>query len=151
MNVIFFLELFIFLVCQRWPPPPAYLPINIAVPTLSSINHHLYIALSNLFIELPILDILCCPGKIIKPGCGSALFSKRCTFGSKSGTKSLVRLYQAKFAKTVPKHLKVCHIWLIKSLTNLMFSYIFCSHNSSRIFQKWIFTFLPAIGKYSLL
>ena len=27
------------------------------------------------------------------------LFSKRCTFWSKSGTKSLVRRYQAKFAK----------------------------------------------------
>ena len=42
------------------------------------------------------------------------LFSKRCTFGSKSDTKSLVRRYQAKFAKTVSQHLKVCHIWLIK-------------------------------------
>ena len=30
------------------------------------------------------------------------LFSKRCTFGSESGTKSLVRRYQVKFAKTVP-------------------------------------------------
>ena len=29
------------------------------------------------------------------------LFSKRCTFGSKSGTKSLVRRYQSKFAKNV--------------------------------------------------
>ena len=55
-------------------------------------------------------------------------FSKRCTFGSKSGTKSLVRQYQAKFAKTVPENLKVCHIWLIKFLK--MFSYIFYSHNS---------------------
>ena len=32
------------------------------------------------------------------------LFSKRCTFVSKSGTKSLIRRYQAKFAKTVPEH-----------------------------------------------
>ena len=39
------------------------------------------------------------------------LFSKRCTFGSKSGTKSLVRRYQAKFAKTVPDHLKVAVIF----------------------------------------
>ena len=43
----------------------------------------------------------------------SKLFSKRCTFGSKSGgTKSLVRRYQARFAKTVPEHLSICHIWL---------------------------------------
>ena len=42
------------------------------------------------------------------------LFSKRCTFGSKSGTKFLVRQYQANFSKTVPEHLKVCHIWLTK-------------------------------------
>ena len=41
------------------------------------------------------------------------LFSKRCTFGSKSETKSLLRWYQAKFAKTVPEHLKVCHILYI--------------------------------------
>ena len=41
------------------------------------------------------------------------LFSKRSSFGSKSGTKSLVRRYQAKLAKTVPEHLKVCHIWLL--------------------------------------
>ena len=34
-------------------------------------------------------------------------FSKRCIFGSKSGTKSLVRRYQAKFANSVPEHLKV--------------------------------------------
>ena len=39
-------------------------------------------------------------------------FKKRGTFGSKSGTKSLVRRYQAKFAITVPEHFKVCHIWL---------------------------------------
>ena len=44
-------------------------------------------------------------------------FQKRCTFGSKSGTKSLVP--QAKFAKTVPEHLKVCHIWLIKLNINI--------------------------------
>ena len=48
------------------------------------------------------------------------LFSKRCNFGSKSGTKSLVRRYQAKFAKTVAKteHLKVCQICLIKFKKN---------------------------------
>ena len=44
------------------------------------------------------------------------LFSKRCTFGSKSGTKSLVRRYQAKFTQTVSEYLEVCHIWLIKFL-----------------------------------
>ena len=33
---------------------------------------------------------------------------------SKSGTIPLVRRYQAKFAKTVPEHLKFCHIWLIE-------------------------------------
>ena len=38
------------------------------------------------------------------------LFSKRCTFGSLK-TKSLVRRYQAKFTKTAPDHLKVCHTW----------------------------------------
>ena len=37
------------------------------------------------------------------------LFSKRCTFGPKSGTKSLVRRYKAKFSKTVPEHLKGWH------------------------------------------
>jgi len=52
------------------------------------------------------------------------LFSKRCNFGSKSDTKSLVRRYQAKFSKTVPEHLKVCHIWL-KFKKQLMFRYIF--------------------------
>ena len=46
------------------------------------------------------------------------LFS-RCTYVSKRGTKSLVRRYQAKFAKTVLKHLKVCHIWLIKKKKTL--------------------------------
>ena len=76
-------------------------------------------------------------------------FSKWCTFGSKSGTKSLVRRYQAKFA--VPEHLKVRHIWLITFLKKLMFSYTFYSHNSNRPFQYWIFTFLPDKGKYSLL
>ena len=40
--------------------------------------------------------------------------SKSCTFGSKSGTKSLVRRYQAKFAKTILEYWKVCHIWLKK-------------------------------------
>ena len=33
-----------------------------------------------------------------------------------------------KISKSVPEHLKVCHIWLIKK--NLMFSYISFSHNS---------------------
>ena len=47
------------------------------------------------------------------------LFSKRCIFESKSGTKSLVRRYQDKLVKTVPDHLKVCHIWLIKFKTKL--------------------------------
>ena len=42
------------------------------------------------------------------------LFSKRCTYGSKSRTKSLVRRHQAKFTKTVPEYLKVCHILLIQ-------------------------------------
>ena len=55
------------------------------------------------------------------------LFSKRCTFGSKSGTKSLVRRYPAKFRKTVPEHLKVCHIWLINSKKKLCLV-IFFSH-----------------------
>ena len=63
------------------------------------------------------------------------------TFGSKSGTKSLVRRYQAKFAKTVPDHLQVCHIWLIKCLKKIMFSYIFYSQNSIVSFQQWIFTY----------
>ena len=62
------------------------------------------------------------------------LFSKRCTFWSKRGTKSLVRRYQAKFAITVPENLKVCHIWLIQFLIKLMFSYIIYSHNSNRPF-----------------
>ena len=38
----------------------------------------------------------------------SKLFSKRCTFGPKSGTKSLVCRYQPKFAKTVPELLSIC-------------------------------------------
>ena len=42
------------------------------------------------------------------------IFSKRCIFGSKSDNKFLVRRYLAKFAKTVPEHLKVWHIWLIQ-------------------------------------
>jgi hypothetical protein len=58
------------------------------------------------------------------------LFSKRCTLWSKSGTKSLVYRYQAKFAKIVPEHLKVCHIWLIQFKKQLMFSYTFYSYNS---------------------
>ena len=41
-------------------------------------------------------------------------YSKSWTFGLKIGTKSLVHRYQIKFPKTVPKHLKVCHLWLIK-------------------------------------
>ena len=49
------------------------------------------------------------------------LFSKNCTFGSKSGTKSLVRRYKAKFTKTVPEHLKVCYVWLIKFKKQLMY------------------------------
>ena len=67
------------------------------------------------------------------------LFSKRCTFGSKSGTKSSVRRYQgqAKFSKTVYEHLKVCHIWLTKNpKNNLSFSYICYSHNSIRPFHS---------------
>ena len=69
--------------------------------------------------------------------------TKRCTFGSKIGTKSLVRRYQAKFAKTVPEHLKVCHIWLIKS-KKIMFSYIFIN-----IIQLILFSIenLPIAGK----
>ena len=59
--------------------------------------------------------------------------SKRWTFGSKSDTKSLVRRYQAKFAKTVPEHLMVCHVWLIKFVKKLMFSYIFHSHNQIKV------------------
>ena len=54
------------------------------------------------------------------------LYSTSCTFGSKSGTKSFVRRYQAKFAITVPKHLKVCHIWLHRIQKH---NYIFYSHN----------------------
>ena len=37
-------------------------------------------------------------------------YFKKVHFWVKSGTKSFVRQYQAKFAKTVPEHLKVCHI-----------------------------------------
>ena len=48
----------------------------------------------------------------------SKLFSKSGTFGSKNGTKSLVRRYQAQFAKIVSEYLKVCHIWLIKFFLN---------------------------------
>ena len=35
-------------------------------------------------------------------------------FWVKSGNTFLVCRYQAKFAKTVPEHLTVCQIWLIK-------------------------------------
>ena len=51
---------------------------------------------------------------------------KKVHFWIKSGIKSLVRRYQAKFSKSVPEHLKVCHIWLVKK----MFSYISYSHNA---------------------
>ena len=53
------------------------------------------------------------------------LFLKRCTFGSNSGTKSLVRRYQAKFAKTFPEHLKVSHIWLEKKTKKNLCLFIF--------------------------
>ena len=45
--------------------------------------------------------------------------------GSKIGTKSLVRPYQAVFAKTVPEHLKVRHIWLTKFLFKLLLDTFF--------------------------
>ena len=38
---------------------------------------------------------------------------KKVHFMVRNVTKSSVSRYQAKFAKTVPEHLKVCHIWLI--------------------------------------
>ena len=47
------------------------------------------------------------------------LFSKSCTFGSKSGTKSLVRRYQAKFAKTVIDVPKVQCLFLTQKCTFL--------------------------------
>ena len=55
------------------------------------------------------------------------LFSKSCTFGSKSGTKSLVRRYQAIFAKTVPEHLKIfknliCQIWKTSKCSGTVFA-----------------------------
>ena len=80
---------------------------------------------------------LCCAVHISWARTFRRLFSKRCTFGSKRGIKSSARRNQAKFAKTVPKHLKVCLIWLIKLKKNkLMSSYIFIySHNSIVSFQ----------------
>ena len=72
------------------------------------------------------------------------LFSKRCTFGSKSSTKSLVRRHQAKFSKTVPEHLKIRHIWLINSENNLCLVIFFI-----RIIQLSLFSnaYLPIAGK----
>ena len=72
------------------------------------------------------------------------LFLKGCSFGSKSGTKSLIRRNQAKVAKTAPEYLKVCHIWLIKFKKQLMFSYIFI-----HIIQLSLFSseYLPIAGK----
>ena len=65
---------------------------------------------------------------------GLLVLSKRCTLGSKSVTKSLVRGYQAKFAKTTPEHLQVCHIWP-KFFFKNFFLYIFYLHNSIVSFQ----------------
>ena len=55
----------------------------------------------------------------------SKLFSKRCTYGSKSGTKSLVRRYQAKFAKTVPEHWRSVIFGLSFFLNKLCFVIFF--------------------------
>ena len=52
-------------------------------------------------------------------------FQKGALLGQK--VTSLLRRYQA-FVKTVPEHLKVCHIWLIKFKKKIMCSYIFFSH-----------------------
>ena len=63
------------------------------------------------------------------------LFTKRCIFGSKSGTKkSSVRRHLAEFAKTVPELLKFCHIWLIKLFKKCLV--IFLIH----IIQLFIFS-----------
>ena len=49
-------------------------------------------------------------------------FQKRCTFGSKSGTKSLVLWYMAKFSKNVPEHFKRDNwIMRIKNITKHKF------------------------------
>ena len=48
------------------------------------------------------------------------LFSKRFTFGSKSGTKSLVRWHQAKFTINVPEHWRSVIVWLIHFFLKIM-------------------------------
>ena len=70
------------------------------------------------------------------------LFSKRCTFGLKSVTKSLVRRYQAKFAKIVPDHLKVCHIFIKSKKKTYVIFFI-------HIIQLSLFTseYSPIAGK----
>ena len=75
------------------------------------------------------------------------LFSKRCTFGSKGGTKSLVRWYQTKFAKTAPERLKVCHTYLAYKMPkkNLCLVIFFIHIIQLSIFSNEYY------GKYSLL
>ena len=60
-------------------------------------------------------------------------FQKGALSGSKSGTKSLVLIYQAKFAKTVHEHLKAVIFGL--SFFFYIFSFMLYSHNSIVSFQ----------------
>ena len=70
--------------------------------------------------------------------------SKSRTSGSERGTKSLIRRYQAKFAITVPEHLKVCHICLMKFKHKLCLVIIFI-----HIIQLSLLSseYLPIAGK----
>ena len=70
------------------------------------------------------------------------------------GQKATLKLwYVASIPGQIRKneHLKVWYIWHIKFKKQIMFSYIFYSHNLNRPFLEWIFIFLPALGEYSLM